>query len=56
MGWKPKGWILIGMLLSLFSAVSLAQVTTTQVADTVYHADGTPASGTVLISWPAFTA
>lgn len=29
---------------------------TTQVADTVYRADGTVAKGTVLISWPAFTA
>jgi hypothetical protein len=28
---------------------------TTHVSDTVYRADGTPASGTVLISWPAFT-
>jgi hypothetical protein len=25
------------------------------VSDTVFRADGTPASGTVLISWPAFT-
>jgi hypothetical protein len=25
------------------------------VTDTVYRADGTPASGTLLISWPAFT-
>ena len=27
----------------------------TQVAETVYRADGTVAKGTVLISWPAFT-
>jgi hypothetical protein len=27
---------------------------TTTVQDTVYRADGTPAGGTVLISWPAF--
>src|SRR5271166_7210657 len=27
----------------------------TRVADTVYRADGAPATGTVLISWPAFT-
>ena len=27
----------------------------TQVADTVYHADGTAAAGTLIISWPAFT-
>ena len=55
MGWKPREWILIGMLLSLMSAASVAQVSTTQVADTVYHANGTPASGTVLISWADFT-
>ena len=28
---------------------------TTHLSDTVYRADGNPASGTVLISWPAFT-
>ena len=55
MGWKPREWILIGVLFSLMTAASVAQVNTTQVADTVYHADGTPAGGTVLISWPAFT-
>jgi hypothetical protein len=26
-----------------------------QISDTVYRADGTPAQGTVLLSWPAFT-
>lgn len=29
---------------------------TTTVSDTVYRADGSPASGTLLITWPAFTA
>ena len=28
---------------------------TTRIADVVYRADGAPASGSVLISWPAFT-
>jgi hypothetical protein len=28
--------------------------TTTTVADTVYLADGTPASGTLILTWPAF--
>ncbi len=32
-----------------------AQVSTTTVQGTVYRADGTPASGTLLVSWPAFT-
>jgi hypothetical protein len=55
MFWKPKDWILIGVLLSGLTAAGEAQVTTTQVADTIYHADGTVATGTVLISWPGFT-
>lgn len=55
MGWKPRGWILIGVLLSCMTAAARAQVTTTQVADTIFHADGTPATGTILISWPSFT-
>jgi hypothetical protein len=33
---------------------SAAQVTTTVVQDTVYHADGTIATGTILVTWPAF--
>ena len=53
--WRPKGWILIGMLLTVMSTAGRAQMATTQVADTVYHADGTTATGTVVISWPAFT-
>ena len=32
-----------------------AQISTTTVQGTVYRADGTPASGTLLVSWPAFT-
>ena len=32
-----------------------AQVTTTTVADTVYYANGTAATGTVIVSWPAFS-
>ncbi|MGB6901515.1 MAG: hypothetical protein WBD98_01705, partial [Acidobacteriaceae bacterium] len=32
-----------------------AQMNTTTVQGTVYRADGTPASGTVLVSWSAFT-
>lgn len=49
----------IGRLFLLLSlAASLAawgQVPLTTVQDTVYRADGTPAQGTLLISWPAFT-
>ncbi len=55
MHWKPKSWILIGVLLAACTATVVAQVATTQIADTIYHANGTPAAGTALISWPAFT-
>src|ERR1035437_3669999 len=56
MHWKPNGWILIGVLLAAaLTATGVAQVATTQVADTIYHADGTAATGTAIISWPAFT-
>jgi hypothetical protein len=40
---------------AVMTITGAAQVATTQVADTIYHADGTVATGTVLISWPAFT-
>jgi hypothetical protein len=46
---------LIGVLLTVLTATAAAQVTTTQIADTIYHADGTPATGTIVVSWPAFT-
>jgi lysophospholipase L1-like esterase len=31
------------------------QIATTTVSDTVYHADGTTATGTVIVNWPTFT-
>ena len=68
MHWKPKGWTLIGTLLlvipgamTVMKVTAAAQTTsasaiaTTQVTDTVYRADGTPANGTVIVSWQAFT-
>jgi hypothetical protein len=39
----------------LVGAVYAMQIVTTTVADTVYHADGTAAAGTVIINWPTFT-
>ncbi len=59
-------WAAAKIVLALvFGLVSLAgpvgvkaayaQVATTTVVDTVYHADGTAASGTVLVNWAAFT-
>src|SRR6266702_7546403 len=55
MHWKPNSWILIGVLLAALATAGIAQVATTPVADTIYRADGTAATGTALISWPAFT-
>ncbi len=52
---KSRSWILIGVLLAAFTAAASAQIATTTVTDVIYHADGTPATGTALISWPAFT-
>ncbi len=48
----------VGFML-IFAAplprVASAQVTTTTVEGTVYRADGSLASGTLLVSWPAFS-
>jgi hypothetical protein len=46
--------VLVAMIAGCFSA-AVAQVATTTVQDTVYSANGTPASGTVLVNWNAFT-
>jgi len=54
MRWMARGWMLVGVLVAL-SLSAGAQVATTTVADTVYRADGTPATGTVLVSWGAFS-
>src|SRR5438270_10095039 len=45
-------------LISLTFAVRLAHGSpnTTTITDIVYRGDGTPAAGTLLITWPAFTA
>ncbi|HEY9136781.1 MAG TPA: hypothetical protein VIM67_00815, partial [Terriglobus sp.] len=55
LGWPPT-WVLLWLALTLGMNRSVyAQVATTTISDMVYQADGTPASGTVLVSWPAFT-
>jgi hypothetical protein len=41
-------------LLMLGSLALAADPNKTIVSDTIYRADGTPASGTLMISWPAF--
>ena len=47
-------YCLIGLLLAMVLTPSM-QASTTTVQDVVYRADGQPASGTLVISWPAFT-
>ena len=58
-GARIAGLLRWSLLVGLALAVSLrAQTTppaTTSIVDTVYRADGTPASGTLIVSWPAFT-
>lgn len=51
-------WAALGMIataVALLPMGAIAQMGTTTVQGTVYRADGTPASGTLLLSWPAFT-
>src|SRR5579864_3689975 len=62
---RPNGRFFYGLVMVLVVGWSLVQAcpviaadtapATTHLSDTVYRADGNPASGTVLISWPAFT-
>lgn len=47
-------WILTGVFL-IAMVVPGHAARTTRVSDTIYRADGLPASGTLVISWPAFT-
>jgi ABC-type taurine transport system substrate-binding protein len=43
------------ILLALIASALADTPAMTTISDTVYRADGTPAAGTLLISWPAFT-
>ncbi|HYL16296.1 MAG TPA: hypothetical protein VEV41_24900 [Terriglobales bacterium] len=43
-----------GMMLAAVLSKGQTPATTT-IADVVYRADGTPASGVLLISWPSFS-
>jgi hypothetical protein len=45
-----------GFRISVYGSAPQDSATTTTVADTVYMADGTAASGTLIITWPAFVA
>lgn len=45
----------IVVLLLIFSASIIhAQITTTTVQGVIYRADGNPATGTLIVTWPAF--
>jgi hypothetical protein len=47
--------VLCVVLVLLLGGVAGAQITTTTIQDTVYNADGSVATGTVLVSWPSFS-
>lgn len=52
-----RGWALLVVVLTMMAgriSAAEAQMATT-VQDTIYNANGAPASGTVLVSWNAFT-
>jgi hypothetical protein len=50
-----RGCLFVSMVFAILLRIAAAQVVTTTVQDTVYRADGTPAGGSVLVSWGAFT-
>ena len=52
---RPFGWLFLLLPAMVALAVSAQTLPTTTISDTVYRADGTPAGGTLLISWPEFT-
>jgi hypothetical protein len=52
---RPLGWLFLLLPVLVASAVSAQSLPTTMIVDTVYRADGSPAGGTLLISWPEFT-
>ncbi len=47
--------VILAMVSAPFSIARGQTLSTTTIQDTVYRADGTPASGTLIVSWPAFT-
>ena len=52
---RPYGWLFLLLAGLVAMTVSAQTLPTTTISDTVYRADGTPAGGTLLISWPEFT-
>jgi hypothetical protein len=47
------GGVLVALMMAALGVRAAGPALTT-ISDTVYRADGSPAAGTVLISWPAF--
>ena len=43
------------LMCTFLSVTCRAQITTTTIQDTIYNADGSVASGTVLVSWTSFS-
>src|SRR5258708_8031649 len=54
---RPTGRLFYLLLVGsmLFPVMLQGAPATTTISDVVYRADGTPAAGVLLISWPAFT-
>src|SRR4051812_29824422 len=49
-------YLLISAIVLFVLPAHAAEPNKTVIADTIYRADGTPARGTILISWPAFSS
>src|SRR5882762_11430242 len=49
-----KNLLFISVLLAAIPHLTVAQVTTTTVQGTIYRANGSAATGTLILSWPAF--
>ena len=47
-------YLLVSLLLAVGVSHAVPPPMTTTISDIVYRADGTPASGTLLITWPQF--
>jgi hypothetical protein len=47
--------VVLAAMMVAPGAPAMGQIATTTVQDTVYSADGTPATGSVVVSWNAFT-
>src|SRR5579872_985933 len=55
-GCRPMGRLFYLLLILAAGVAAQGQgPATTTISDTVYRADGNPAGGVLLISWPAFT-